>query len=61
MLLRRSYFSNKALQLRHLHRLGRRFMVHPAAWVVHTPHPRSRAFKAVKTLGLAKEVRGFRV
>ena len=55
--LRRSYFSNKALQLRHLHRLRRRFMVHPAAWVVHTPHPRSRAFKAVKTLGLAKEVR----
>ena len=39
----RGYFENKAVHLRHMAASGFRFAVHPTAYVVHLPHPPSKA------------------
>ena len=39
------YHKNKVIYLMHLAHQGLRFMVHPRAFVVHTPHPKGRSFE----------------
>ena len=39
----RGYFENKAVHIRHMAASGVGFVVHPAAFVVHMPHPPSAA------------------
>lgn len=39
----RGYFENKAVHLRHMAAIGFRFLVHSGGYVVHMPHPPSKA------------------
>ena len=39
----RGYFENKAVHLRHMAASGFSFAVHPTGYVVHLPHPPSKA------------------
>ena len=42
----------QVVHLLHLARLGLRFVVHPRAFVVHSPHPRARAWQVTHKTGL---------
>lgn len=46
------YRKNKVVHLLHLSNLGLQFVVHPGAFVVHSPHPRARTWKVTHTTGL---------
>ncbi|KAG7673702.1 hypothetical protein KSW81_006894 [Nannochloris sp. 'desiccata'] len=46
------YRKNKVVHLLHLANLGLQFVVHPRAFVVHSPHPRARTWKVTHTTGL---------
>lgn len=46
------YRKNKVVHLLHLANLGLDFMVHPRAFVVHSPHPRARTWKVTHKTGL---------
>ena len=46
------YRKNKVVHLLHLHSLGLRFVAHPNAFVVHSPHPRARTWKVTRKTGL---------
>ena len=46
------YRKNKVVHLMHLANLGLQFIVHPRAFVVHSPHPRARTWKVTHKTGL---------
>jgi glycosyltransferase-like protein LARGE len=46
------YRKNKVVHLLHLANLGLQFVVHPRAFVVHSPHPRARTWKVTHKTGL---------
>lgn len=46
------YRKNKVVHLMHLAKLGLQFIVHPRAFVVHSPHPRARTWKVTHKTGL---------
>ena len=50
------YRKNKVVHLLHLASLGLQFVVHPRAFVVHSPHPRARTWKVTHTTGLWEQL-----
>lgn len=46
------YRKNKVVHLLHVSTLGLKFVAHPNAFVVHSPHPRARTWKVTRKTGL---------
>ena len=50
------YNKNKIIYLMHLAHQGLRFVVHPRAFVVHSPHPKARSYKLIRTSQLWRDL-----